>query len=89
MFYLILVYQTTTEIQFLEYLSRAGVIVFLILALVGGYREWWIWGRSYRRHIEALHRDKAALEKEKDAWRDLALRASGIAETAISEAFRK
>lgn len=80
--------QTTTELDILDYASKIGVITLLAAVIYGGFREWWVWGHHYRRHVESLNTRVAILEKEKNAWRDMALRASGIAEAAVQEAFK-
>jgi hypothetical protein len=55
--------------------TDGGVIALLILILVGGHRRWWVWGW--------LHKETVA---DRDEWKQLALRGTGLAETATSAA---
>lgn len=74
------------EIQILEYVSRSSVIVFLILALVGLHRKWWIPGWYYKdleqRHEAIKERLEKAVENA-DAWKEQALTGTSIAQEAI------
>ena len=54
-------------------LGPVGLTVALIFALIGNWRGWWVNGRQY-----------AALEKEKNEWKDAALRALSGAESAAA-----
>lgn len=66
----------SSEVDLLDYLSRAGVVVFLVLALYGFKVKWWVWGWQYdelhKRHdIRGEKLDKAI--ENGDAWKEQAL----------------
>lgn len=67
------------DVALLEALSRIGVVGLLILALVGGFREWYIYGPQHRRQVAEIRADR-------DYWRTTALRALGVTEKAIARA---
>lgn len=51
--------------------SKLTVIALLLIIVWGGTKEWWVYGREYRRVLREL-----------EEWRDLALTATGIADKA-------
>ena len=57
--------------------SDAGVVGVLVFIIVGGYRQWFVWGWAYR--------DKT---READEWKRLALSGTALAEKAIGVAKR-
>jgi hypothetical protein len=73
--------QSAADFQFLDYLSRASVIVFLVLFILGLRREWWVLGNQ---HKDLLTRHER-LRAEKDAWMHTALKSTGIADTLSQE----
>jgi NDP-sugar pyrophosphorylase family protein len=81
----------TVEVSLLDYLSRASIIVFLILVIFGVDRGWWYTRGRYRdleqRH-EALKERYEKKEADAEAWKETALRAGVIAQrtTTVAEA---
>lgn len=63
----------------LKYASQISVVSLLTIVLFGGYRKWWVFGWIYR-DAEAR---TVKLEKERDDWRDLALRGTGLIEQTV------
>lgn len=61
------------EINLLDYVSRAGVVVMLVLILYGGWRKWWVFGWQYRDCVE-----------EKNEWKAVALKSTHIADAAAT-----
>ena len=57
--------------------NKATATILLILAMVGGFRGWWVFGSLYR-----------AKSQECDGWRLIALTQSGINKELI-EAFKE
>ena len=55
-------------------LRDLGVAGLLAFALVGGFRRWYVWGWTYEQ-----------VSKERDFWRDLALRSVKTTETAVDK----
>lgn len=55
--------------------TDGGVIALLILILVGGHRRWWVWGWLFRDTL-----------RDRDEWKALALRGTGLAEAATDAA---
>lgn len=59
------------SMTFLDYVSRGGVIVLLVLILYGGWKKWWVFGWQYRECVD-----------EKNEWKFAALKSTHIAESA-------
>lgn len=55
-----------------ELAKNVTVIVLLLVIVYGGQKEWWVYGREYRRII-----------KELEEWRELALTNLGVADKAV------
>jgi hypothetical protein len=65
-----------TELAALGELAKnITVIVLLLIIVYGGQKEWWVYGREYRRII-----------KELEEWRELALTNLGVADKAVGGA---
>lgn len=71
--------------SFLDYLSRAGVVIFLIIVIYGGYKRWWVFGWTYKES----ERRYEGMRQEKDAWRDTALESAKVATKAFREFERR
>lgn len=54
-------------------LGPVGLLVALIWIVLGSLREWWFTGAAYRR-----------IEKERDEWKDIALRSMDTADKAVT-----
>ncbi len=57
----------------LEFLNTGGVVALLLLVIITGWREDWVWGNLYRKK-----------ERECTAWRELAMSNLTTASEAIS-----
>ena len=55
-----------------------GVAGGVILLLIGGFREWWVYGPQHRRIV-------ADLTADRDFWRTTALRSLGVAKAAVTK----
>lgn len=64
--------------ELLSALSDLGTVALLLLILLAGARGWWVFGWHY---------DQVA--KERDAWRDIALSTTSLAERAIQRLERR
>lgn len=56
----------------LQYLRDGGIIGLLLLAFVGGFKRWWVFGWHYD-----------SVCRERDEWKQLALRGTVIAGQAV------
>lgn len=72
-------------ITLLDYLSRGSVITFLIIIVYGGYKRWWVFGWVHQDALERID----VITREKNAWRETALKSSNIATKAFDEARRR
>lgn len=86
----------SSTISLLDYLSRGSIITFLIIVVYGGYKRWWVFGWSYseleernQTAIAEVTNRCEAITREKDAWRETALKSSNIATKAFDEARRQ
>jgi len=52
-------------------LAQMPLAVLLMLVLVAGYREWWVYGTTHR-----------ALRVDRDEWRRIALESTGLVRVA-------
>lgn len=71
--------------ELLSILNDAGVLGLLVAVLVGGARQWWVWGWAYRDVLKTVEK----LEGERDEWRDLALQGTSLAEKTVDLARRR
>lgn len=71
-----------TIAELADVITKAGVIGILVAIVIGGYREWFVYGPSHKRQIKDLKEDR-------DWWRDMALRNGALAEKAAEVATRK
>lgn len=58
-----------------EVVQQGGIITFALVVLVGGAKEWWVYGRHYR---DALN--------DRDEWKRMALQGSELADRAVQVA---
>lgn len=79
-----------------ERIAAAGFPLLLFLLLVGSFLDIWVWGKTYRRHLEELAKfyevrigewqersDKQ--EARADALQDTLLRVSGLLDKAATK----
>lgn len=59
--------------QIFDFISKGGVAALMILILVGGSKEWWVYGVTYRE-----------MKQDRDDWRDMALAGTQLAESAVN-----
>lgn len=80
MFHLaMLIASDTTFTDLLKYISQGGVLGLLFFILVGGYRQWWVFGWQYKESEERIEKT----ERERDDWRDIALHGTNLAEQTV------
>jgi len=64
--------------ELLTALSDLGIVAILILILIAGARGWWVFGWHYEE-----------VARERDAWREIALSTTNLAEKAIERLERR
>lgn len=62
----------------LRILDSFGVLGALVLAFIGGMRKWYVWHWQYREVV-----------RDRDFWRDTALRALNVGEAVIGRSRRQ
>lgn len=78
-----------------QLVQNGGVLALLLIALIGGYRGWWVFGTYHtiivnqykeqlEREIKSLTAQRDAAIKERDEWKALAIKGTGLTEKAIS-----
>lgn len=63
--------------------ATVGFGPLMALILIGSYYEIWVWGRKYREEKAETAARLAAVEKERDEWKRMALRTTGLLETSV------
>lgn len=63
-------------------LADAGVVTLLLLALVGGFRGWWVYGPAHERQV-------ADLKEDRDWWRQQAIVNGALATKSVDVAAEK
>ena len=58
----------------LDLLQQGGLAGFLLLALVGSYKGWWVWKRDY----ELLKEDRDREREDGEFWRSSTLNLLGL-----------
>jgi hypothetical protein len=64
--------------ELLAALSDLGTVAMLLVILIAGARGWWVFGWHYEE-----------VAKERDAWREIALSTTHLAEKAIEKLERR
>jgi hypothetical protein len=67
----------------LDLLNRGGVLVLLSLAMLGGWRGWWVFGPVHREIVRRLEAELERVQAERDRLFDLALNATKQAGRAV------
>lgn len=60
-----------------DIISQGGAIGLLVLFFIAGYRGLIVWGRELDREIQR----RVHVEKERDDWRELALKGTNLAQS--------
>lgn len=63
--------ESTALVEVVKWASGLGTPTLLILVLIGGYRQWWVWGWQLRE-----------MREDRDFWRAQALGVTAITQTA-------
>jgi hypothetical protein len=61
-----------------SFINTGGGAILLAVALIGGWKGWWVYGSTHRECM-----------KDRDFWRDIALRGLNVAEKATHTAARR
>jgi hypothetical protein len=69
-----------------EYVRDGGIIGCLVFFIVGGFRQWWVFGYVLTRERLMLEQQRDQLFKEREEWKSLALRATATADKAVDHA---
>lgn len=64
--------------EFVDVITQGGVIGLLVLIVVGGWRRWYVWAWAYHELLQ-----------DRDEWKSLAMRGTGLAETATDAVAKK
>lgn len=68
-----------------DLISNGGAIGLLAFFLVAGFKGWVVWGRELERETER----RLEIEKERDDWRELALKGTSLAQSLTEVTERK
>ena len=64
----------------LQLVRDGGATTMLVLAVVGGFRGWYVWRWSFDAQKAAYEKEVARLEHDRDEWKAIALRGLAVAE---------
>ena len=64
-----------TVSEIVDVITQGGVVGLLVLIVVGGWRRWYVWRWAWEE-----------LQRDRDEWKALALRGTGLAEAATHAA---
>ncbi len=84
----------TEATSVVDLLTRGGLLSALVIALIGGMRGWYIWGTQHREivaskdktHQEAIQEKNTQIDdlrKDRDYWREQAIRALSTTGRAV------
>lgn len=60
-----------------DIISQGGAVGLLAFFLIAGFKGWIVWGREFNREVTR----RQEVEKERNDWRELALRGTNLAES--------
>jgi hypothetical protein len=75
--------------ELLDYVKDGGVIALLLLFVVGGMRETWVWGTHYRAMRTEAETRLQEMRSDRDYWRSLAEQALDISREGVGLAERR
>ena len=67
-----------------DMLKNGGVVLALLLALVGGWRGWYVWSDTYKAITDEKDEAYEAMVQDRNLWRDKALQATDKLIEAVS-----
>jgi hypothetical protein len=69
----VLLAQAADPATIFDYISQGGAVAVLVWIVLGAVREWWFPAAAYRR-----------LERDRDEWKEIALRGVKAADKAVT-----
>lgn len=63
-----------------ELIRDGGATVFLVLAILGGFKGWYVWRWQYDERIRLASAEVDRVTRERDDWKDIAVRGVGVTE---------
>ncbi len=64
----------------LQLVQTGGSTGLLILAVLGGFKGWYVWRWQYDASQKAAERELAQMRQERDDWKAVATRGLAVAE---------
>lgn len=71
--------------EWVDWLSRLSPAAMLALITWAGLKGWWIWRWTHREIVDIKNQENLELRKDRDWWRDVAVRATRIGEEAVRQ----
>jgi hypothetical protein len=71
--------------DFVTLIDRGGVLVLLSIMVIGGMKGWYVWRHEVDKAETAFRERIAQVERDRDWWRDVAVRSLRIGEAAVGQ----
>jgi len=69
-----------------DYVRDGGVLSVLVFFILGGFKQWWVFGHTLTRERQLLEQQRDQFMRERDSWQRIALGATLAAEKAVEHA---
>lgn len=78
---------STTLQQILQWVRDGGLLGASVFLFYGGFKKWWVWGYQadeLRMLVIEAKRERDDMRRERDEWRDYALKSTTMAKQSVS-----
>lgn len=60
-----------------------GMVGFMLYAIIGAIREWWVPGKTHHRIVAGLEAERDGFKIERNEWKQIALTRGRLTEEAL------
>lgn len=69
--------------QTLALVRDGGSLFLLVIAIVGGFRGWYVPRWTFDAHMQAADKSFAEMKQDRDEWKELAMRGLSVMEQGV------